>query len=88
MAGLDQVTKKMLNKNINDQKYYEVRIDATVPCTLMYRVLAKSPEEAVEKIAKLYPTSIKHNIKKKRNIKATVYILGQSVIKFIKNFNS
>lgn len=74
----------------NEKTYYDVKIEATLPATIIYRVLAESPEEAFEEIKnniKLHvPSSVKYNINLQKKIKATIYDAGCSVIKYMQRF--
>lgn len=66
------------------KKYYDVKVEANIPCLLEYRVFAESPEKAVELAMKSNPIRLKHFIARKKNIKSTVYDMGTSIIRFIK----
>jgi hypothetical protein len=66
--------------------YYEIKVESLLPSTITYRILAESPEQAVEMIKNSNPISVKHKLIGKKDIKLTVYNFGCSVILFIKNF--
>lgn len=76
--------KKQLLKK--EKTYFDVKLEALVPCALTYRVYAFDEQEALLLVDKQPPTSIKPNVQQKRKIKATVYNAGSSMIRFIKNF--
>jgi len=63
---------------------YDVKIDCTIPAILEYRVLAKSPEEAMEKIKSIQP-KINYKVNLKKETKLTVYLAGTTMISFMKN---
>lgn len=67
-------------------KYYDIKLECLVPCTVSYRILAEDENDALSQIDKKTPTAIKPNISKKRNIKATVYDAGSSIMRFMKSF--
>lgn len=67
------------------KKYYDVKIDTMLPAVLTYRVLAETPEEALLLIKHQSPTGIKHKLAGRKDKKATVYDMGSSLIRFIKN---
>lgn len=77
---------KVVPKPEPKPEYYTVKVECMVPAILEYKILAKSPEEAAELISKTHPTATKPNYSKKRITKITVYLLYQSVIKFMRNF--
>lgn len=71
------------------KEYYTVKLEALAPITITYRVLASSPEEALElaikgKERQSSPTSVFYTRMKK--LKATVYAAGTSMIQFTKGF--
>jgi hypothetical protein len=70
-----------------EKQFYTIEVEAWTKSTLKYKVLAESPEEAVElidKSAMLNPPLTKVNGMKK--ISAKVYKYGTNMIKLIKNF--
>jgi hypothetical protein len=67
------------------KKYFDVRVECTLPATLLFRVLAESPEEAANMIKNLQPNSVKHKLIGRKDNKLTVYQAGCSIILFIKN---
>lgn len=69
-----------------DKKYYDVKLEALVPCTITYRVFADNEQDAVTQINKKDPISVRPNIRHKRDIKAVVYDAGSSLIRFAKTF--
>lgn len=68
------------------KKYYDVKLDALVPCTITYRISAYDEHEALTLLPKAIPTHVKHNLFQKRNIKAIINDAGSSIIRLIKNF--
>jgi hypothetical protein len=65
--------------------YYDVKVEAMIPATLTYRVLAETPEQAAELIRGASPIAVKHRLVGKRDIKLAVYDAGCSFIKFLRN---
>lgn len=74
------------SKPLPQKKYYDIRLEALVPCTLTYRVFAYDEHSALEEIARKTPANVKPNVSLKRDIKATVYDAGTSIIRFAKSF--
>lgn len=70
----------------NNKVYYDVVVEAQVPATLRYRILAESPEEAYQIYQQTNPSNIKYHIQQKRNIKMTIYDAGSTIIRFMKRF--
>lgn len=68
------------------KKFYDIKLDAMVPCTITYRILADDEHDALTQMSKKHPTAVKPNINLKRDIKATVYDAGSSIIRFAKTF--
>lgn len=66
-------------------KVYEVKVEVQLPATLTYRVTAESPEQALEMAFRTQPIGVKHNLARKKNLKATVYEYGSLMIKLLKN---
>lgn len=81
--GLKDI-QSMTNKQ-PEKKYYDVKIEATVPATFIYRVLASSPEEAITIVKYTNPTSIKYLPNKRKDIKTIVYDAYTTLIRLIKN---
>lgn len=67
------------------QKYYDVKIECTLPATLTYRVLADDPANAIEKIKNLPPNEVKYKLIGRKEIKLFVYDAGSSMIRLVKN---
>ena len=67
------------------KQYYDVKVQSTLPATLIYRVLAETPEQAAEMIKNIPPNNVQYKLAGKRDIKLTVYKAGCSLIEFIKN---
>lgn len=65
--------------------YYDVKIDSLLQATLMWRILAETPEEAFLLSKNLQPTSVKYKLNGRRDIKATVYDAYTTMIRFLKN---
>lgn len=83
-------TKKQASKpKPKTKEYYTVRVEVLAPSVLTYRIYAESPEEAVEIALKQRgqqmsaPPSIIFG--RMKNLKATVYAAGSSLVKYVKN---
>ena len=68
------------------KKYFDIRVEAVVDCAIQYRVLAGTPEEALEQFNRTNPVQVRPNTARKRISKATVYDSGSTVIRLIKRF--
>lgn len=76
----------MAEKNKQPElKYYDVKIEAMLPATLTYKVLAESPQQAADLIKNKQPNSVKHRLIGRREQKLTVYDSGSTLIRFVKN---
>lgn len=72
-----------------EKKWYDVKLEVLMPATVVYRVLAENEESALDEIkVSTIPTSVKYQLLKKKNIKATIYDAGSSMIRYIKNFGA
>lgn len=68
-------------------KYYSIELEAMIPATLKYRILAKSPEEALAGILKAQPTQQPRLIfAAMKRISANVFQYGTRIIKYSKKF--
>jgi len=67
------------------QQYYTVKIEAMVPCTMTFKILATSPQEAITKARKTKPHNIIHQLNGRRDLKASVYKFGYSIIELVMN---
>ena len=65
--------------------YYDIKVECMLPATLTYRVLAESPEKAIDLIRGQSPTSVKHKLIGRKEIKLMVYKAGCSMIMLVKN---
>ncbi len=68
------------------KKYFDVRIEALVPCQITYRVYAFDEDEALRETKKRPPTKVQPNINQKRDLKATIYDAGSLIIKKVFRF--
>lgn len=72
------------------KQYFTIKVETHGPITLTYRVFAEDENEAFELLKKNPNQTMveppKHNIAKLRRLKATVYQIGSSIIKLVKNF--
>ena len=72
-------------KTADEKKYFDVKVEAMLPATLTYRILASNAEEALQLSKKAQPTGIRHRLAGKKDLKATIYDAGSSIIRLVKN---
>lgn len=65
--------------------YYDVKVEALLPATLVYRILAEDARQAAEMIKNKQPSAVKYRLHGKKDIKLVVYDAGCTMIKFMKN---
>lgn len=65
--------------------YYDVKIECLLPATVTYRVLAETPEKAAEMIKGMSPTSVKHRLVGRKELKMMVYDAGCNFLKLVRN---
>lgn len=83
---MDQLKNKEKGKDKPKPKYYyDVKVECLLPATITYRVLAEDPQEAMSKIKGLSPTSVKHRLIGRKELKMMIYDAGSSMIRLIKN---
>jgi len=75
----------MKKEKLPELKYYDVKIDCSLPAVLHYKVLAESPEDACEKIKNLSPNGVKYKLIGRKETRITVYDMGTSLVRFVKN---
>jgi len=73
---------------ILEKSYFDVKIETMLPSTLIYRVLAESPEQAIQLIKQSNPVSVKYRLPGKKDLKITVYDAGTNMLRFLKNLIS
>lgn len=84
---MDELSKKKINKQ---KQYFTVKLEATAPVILTYKILAEDPEEASLMAIKLRgqkqtaPPSI--SFAKLSNITAKIYKSGTSILELTKKF--
>lgn len=66
-------------------RYFDIKIETTLPATLSYRISALTPEEALEKARRSAPQNVKYRLNGKRDTKGIVYEMGSSMIKFMQS---
>lgn len=67
------------------KKYYDVKVECMLPATLIYKVLAETPEQASQMIKQMSPVGVKHKLVGRKELKLSVYEAGSSMIRFVKN---
>lgn len=72
------------------KEYFNVRLETMAPVTLNYRVYAETPEQALDMATKLagqqQASAPVISFARLRNLKATVYTAGTSLIRLAKSF--
>ncbi len=68
-----------------EKKYYEVKVECTLPATVTYRILAETPEQALDLIKGKSPNGVKHRLAGRRDIKVMVYDSGSTIVRLVKN---
>ena len=63
---------------------YDVKLECLVPATIVYRILADSPEQALELIKGKQPKEIRYRLHLKKSLKAIVYDAGNLLIRLTK----
>lgn len=58
-----------------EKKYFDIKIEANVPTTIMYRVLAEDEEEALETVLKGHAiqNNVKQHMEKRKILEGKVY---------------
>jgi hypothetical protein len=64
--------------------YYDVKVEAMLPATLTYRILAEDAQQAAELIKGTQPNSVQHRLIGRKELKLTVYDAGSTMIKWMK----
>ena len=77
---------KIEEKKIPIKKPFDIKLECLVPCTLTYRIFAEDENAALLNIDKQAPRDMKPNIRRKKNIKATVYDSGSSILRLTKAY--
>ncbi|HLG26295.1 MAG TPA: hypothetical protein VI423_00755 [Paenisporosarcina sp.] len=72
------------------KEYFNVKLETIAPVTLNYRVYAETPEQAIEMASKLagqqQVSAPIISFARLKNIKATAYTAGTSLIRLARNF--
>ena len=70
-----------------EPRYFMVEMEVTIPATVRYKVLADTPEEALDKAKRMLPTEQpKFKTGLMKRLKAQVFKYGTRLIEFQKNF--
>lgn len=67
-------------------KNYTIKLEAYIPCSLVYKISAEDEKDALKKLDKQKPSSVIPHLQRKKNIKAMIYEFGSSIVKLVKNF--
>jgi len=68
--------------------YFDIQLESRLPATIKYRILAESPQEALQMLLKgtINPIEVKYKLNARRDIKATIYAAGSNLVKLVKHF--
>jgi hypothetical protein len=80
---LDKEGKKVVPV---EKIWYDVKIEALLPATLIYRVLAENPQQAAELIKGKSPTQVQHRLAGAKNLALRIYNSGSTMLQFLKRF--
>lgn len=69
---------------IKPRYYFDVKVEAMLPATLTYRVLAEDAQQAAGLIRGIQPNSVHHKLIGRKELKLTVYQAGSSMIMWMK----
>jgi len=76
------------DNNPKEKFYFDVKVDVLLPGTITYRILAETPEQAVELIKGKSPNNVQYKLAGKRDIKIMVYNASSTLLRFMKNIVS
>lgn len=79
------VNNKEEKSKAPEKIYYDVKLEVMVPGTVTYRILAESPEQAIQLIKYQQPRQIQYRINAKKIIKTLVYKAASVLLLFSKN---
>ena len=68
---------------------YTIKLEALVPITLTYNIIAESEQQAMEMMERsiLSPTILpRPRLSAMKKLKASVYLRGQTIVKMVKNY--
>lgn len=72
--------------NLPKPKYlYDVKVEAMLPATLVYKILAESPEQAVDLIRGKQPVSVQYKLAGRKELKARVFDAGCLILKYARS---
>ncbi len=64
------------------KKYYDVKVECMLPGVVTYRVLAESPEQAIELRKSYSPVSVTHKLAGRKELLAKVYDASTVMLRF------
>jgi len=80
-----EAKKQEKSPPIKAKLYYDVKVECMLPATLTFRVLAEDPEQAAGLIRGMNPSTIKHRLVGRKDIKLSVYDAGSTMLRWMKN---
>lgn len=76
----------MENKQIQKQKkWFDIKINAMIPATIIYKVLAEDEHEALTLIKNKQPNSIQYKFFNRKELKIMIYDSGSCIIRYVKH---
>ena len=78
--------KSEQKKEEKKPEYYNIEVEVLVPATFSYRVLAKSPDEAVRDLHKGTLISRDFKLNNVKKLAAKVYKIGTRMLELTKKF--
>lgn len=79
--------KEKLESQKPQPTYYSIELDAMVPAKLKYRILANSPEEALEGISKAQPIQQPRLIfAAMKRVSAQIFNYGTRILRYSKKY--
>jgi len=70
-----------------EKRYYTIELEAMVPATIRYRILAETPEEALDLLDKTPPLERpRTRLPGMRKQVAKVYLWGTNMLQYLKRF--
>jgi len=87
-SSSDDKEDKKIEKKAAEKQYYKVEVEGWARTTFKYKVLAESPQEALDLIDQPQPLLEQPRPKPNglRKISAKVYLLGTNMLKHMRNF--
>lgn len=79
------IQKMAKSPPIKPKFYYDVKVECMLPATIVFRILAETPEEAAGLINGAAPISVNHRLLGRKDHKLSVYDAGSTMLRWMKN---